>query len=171
MRELGWTTRSPDLNFLPHYLFGFDTIGWAMHSPSAVPRLSPPLIPVSELLEDLEQHNEKILARVKTSGDDELDKASWTKTSDEFKSGSLKGPFYSLDDLPFPRNIIRLLLRFAIWEQHGGAIAPTCRNIDNGFQGRQNMSVGMQFTTRPADIDAIISLIRAVSEMFPGICL
>ena len=42
MRELGWTTRSPDLNFIPHYLFGFDTVGWAMHSPSAVPRVSPP---------------------------------------------------------------------------------------------------------------------------------
>ena len=61
-----------------------------------------------------------------------------------------------------------MLLRFAIWEQHGGAKAQSCRNIDNGLQGKQNGVVGTQFTIRPADIDAIISLIRAVVEAFPG---
>ena len=47
--------------------------------------------------------------------------------------------------------LVRLLLRFPTWEQHGGAVAPTCRNIDNGLQGGQNDFIGMQFTTRPAD--------------------
>ena len=55
-----------------------------------------------------------ILKRVKSSGDSVLDRTSWAKTMEEFKSGSLRGPFYKLSDLPFPRRLVRLLLRFAI---------------------------------------------------------
>ena len=133
----------------------------------AVPRLVPPERPLSTLLSDIHDHNAYIVSRAKSSGDPDLDSASWGKTLDEFKSGSLKGPYYSLDDLPFPRALIRLLLRFAIWEMHGESTKHTCRNIDNGLQGGQNSFIGLQYTTRPADIDLIISLIRACMEWFP----
>jgi len=172
MREISWITGVPDLNFLPHYLFGFDSVGWAMHDPLAVPKFVPPLKPYSSLWEDLEYHNSYILSRCKSSGDPKLDAASWKKTLDEFDSGSLKGPHYSLEDvtrlLSVSSSAFRLLLRFPIWEQHGGAKEPTCRNIDNGLQGGQNDTVGLQYTTRPADIDTIISLVRAMQEAFPS---
>ena len=59
-----------------------------------------------------------------------------------------------------------MLRRFAIWEMHGGATEPTCRNIDDGLHGGQNDSVGMLFTNRPADLDAISGLVRAFCEIF-----
>ena len=175
MREISWISAFPDLNFLPHYLFGFDTVGWAMHSPTAVPRVKKPIRPISEIWDGLTEHNESIMRRVKSTGDDKLDHASWMKSEAEFLSGSLKGPFYSLVDiaeaLSIPVTWLRLLLRFPIWEQHGGAEDATCRNIDNGLQGGQNDFIGLQFTTRPADIDAIMALVRAVMEYFPGVNL
>ena len=167
IREISWITCVPDLNFLPHYLFGFDVHGWAMHDPLATPRMVTPVYPPDTILNDVGTHNSRILARCKSSGDPSLDAASWAKSSDEFKSGSLKGPYYSFAELPFPAEMFRLLLRFPIWEQHGGATEPTCRNIDNGLQGGQNNFLGMQYTTRPADIDSIIALVRSLMELFP----
>ena len=67
--------------------------------------------------------------------------------------------------------LIRLLPRFPIWEQHGGAAEPTCRNIDNGLAGEQNNFCGNLFTNRPADLDLYIGLLRAVLEQFPGLPL
>ena len=130
-----------------------------MHASLAVSRLA------SEILLNIDDHNEKILAKMA------LDQASWEKTCDECRMGSLKGPFHCLGDLPFPRSVLRLLLRFAICEQHGGAVAPTCRNIDTGLQGGQNVFVGLQFAVRPADIDIVIALIRTIFAAFPDMAI
>merc|ERR1712159_129474 len=112
-------------------------------------------------------HNNFILSRCTSTGDDELDRASWKKTLSEFEDGSLVGPYYSLDEVFQKWGQFRLLPRFPIWEQHGGATEPTCRNIDNGLLGGQNAFIGMQFTNRPADVDLFSGLIRAIMEAFP----
>lgn len=62
---------------------------------------------------------------------------------------------------------VRLLPRFPIWEQHGGADDASCRNTDNGFGGKQNNFCGNQFANCPADIDLYIGLMRHVLKLFP----
>ena len=39
--------------------------------------------------------------RAVPSGDIDLDKASWTKSLAEFECGSLLGPYYSTEEVPF----------------------------------------------------------------------
>ena len=168
MRELTWVSWFPDFNFLPHYVLGFFTVGWVDPARTFVPKMTSPTCSVESLLWSAEGHNNKVMSRVRSSGDTDLDKASWVKSRAEFDGGSLLGPFYSLDDLPVSRDTIRLLRRFPIWEMHGGSQEPTCRNIDDGLHGGQNASVGLQFANRPADLDAVIALIRAFSEAFPS---
>ncbi len=70
--------------------------------------------------EEVETHNAKILRTVKSTGDDKLDTASWSKTLKEFECGSLMGPFRSMEELPIWD--VRLLKRVPIWEAHGGGL-------------------------------------------------
>ena len=86
-----------------------------------------------------------------SSGDDALDTASWAKTLDEVNRGVVLEPVDSLDALPF--DMCRVLLRKGLWEQHGGAAEPSCRNIDDALSGGQNDAAGYQFTHRPCDLD------------------
>ena len=81
------------------------------------------------------------------------------------QNGTLIGPFdhpWQLPDLAY-----RLLPRFPIWEQHGGASKPSCRIIDDCLQGDQNDPVGLQYTNRLADQDAWAALNRGMQERFP----
>ena len=80
-----------------------------------------------------------------SSGDDLLDKASWTKSLNEFEAETLIGPI-DLADLP---NDVRLLPRRPIWERHGGEEDDSCRNIDDALAGEQNESVGLSSVHRP----------------------
>ena len=66
---------------------------------------------------------------------------------------------------------VRLLPRFPIWEQHGGAAEPICRNIDNGLSWEQNNFCGCLFTNRPADLDLFIGMLRYVLSLFPSATL
>ena len=171
LREMTWITAFPDLNFVPHYVFGFDTIGWAMPAPTFVQRTNLPEKHVGMMWDDIDSHNARIRSRVKSSGDEDLDLASWVKTKAEFEVGSLVGPFYSIEDLPLDNKMFRLLRRFPIWELHGGAKDKSCRNIDDALAGGQNSFIGLQYTNRPADLDAVIALIRVFVERFPGVAL
>jgi len=110
---------------------------------------------------------------MKSSGDCKLDHESWKKTTKEFEEGSLIGPFLSMEEVIKYLRVdqVRLLPRFPIWEQHGGAEDATCRNIDNGKAGQQNKFIGMTYTNKPADVDVFIGLLRAVMESFPNVKL
>ena len=57
------------------------------------------------------------------------------KSAAEFADGSLEGPYFSVDEVKHKYGRVRLLPRFPIWEQHGGAESASCRNIDNGLEG------------------------------------
>ena len=114
MRELTWALSFPDPLFLPHLVLGFNTVGWADNAPTFIPKLKSPKCSTEALVWDVRSHNRKIASRTVSSGDLQLDHASWEKTAAEFKAGSLIGPFYDLEDLPFAKDDYRLLRRFAI---------------------------------------------------------
>ena len=164
-RELSFIACFPDLMLWPDYLLGMPMAGWARRAPTMVPREKTPLCSVQDLLCNVDSHNWSIWERIGPTGDPALDAASWKKTKKEFQDGALIGPFdhpWQLPDLSY-----RLLPRFPIWEQHGGASEPSCRNIDDCLQGGQNDSVGLQYTNRPADQDAWAALNRGMQERFP----
>ena len=140
---------------------------WADPAPRFIPRMMAPLRPRDEFWSDVDVHNASILARVRSSGDLDLDAASWEKTSAEFADGALQGPYYSLEEVRQRYGNVRLLPRFPIWEMHGGTEKPTCRNIDNGLSVEQNLFCGNLWTNRPADLDLFIGLMRHVLAIFP----
>ena len=88
------------------------------------------------------------------------------------RNGSLVGPYWSMDDVKAVwGEYVRLLPRFPIWEQRGGSLDPSCRNIDNGPQGGENALAATRFTNRPADLDQFVGMIRHFMELFAGLTL
>ena len=63
MREVSWITGFSDLVFLPDYVLGMSTLGWGDAAPRFVPRTSEPLYNMSDFWTDVDQHNERIMAR------------------------------------------------------------------------------------------------------------
>ena len=121
---------------------------------------------MQQLICSANEHNQKMWESLGPSGDEKLDQLSWDKTKKEFAAGTLIGPFDCPEDLPV--GIFRMLKRFPIWEQHGGAEEPTCQNIDDCLAGGQNDSVGLQYTNRPANQDAWASLNRCSARSVPS---
>ena len=99
--------------------------------------------------------NARILNRIKSSGDDELDKMAFEKTMDETSAGVLLGPFSCLSQLASPDP--GLAPRCGIWEQHGVAEDPGVRNIDDLLYGEQNETAGCLMSHRPTDADALVA--------------
>ena len=143
---------------------GFTMAGWARHSPNLVQRLSSPPLPLELSLENVEDHNLKVLASVRSTGDGDADALAWTKCQKGFDTGGMLGPWKSLDEIPF--SVFRLLQRFVIHEQHGGQEA-TVRCIDNALLGGQNEFTATTATHRPCDLDTWIALCRVVASKFP----
>ena len=114
MRELTWCVHFTDFTFLPHLVLGLRIVGWADNAPRFTHKVKMPECDVPSLLHDVRKHNQRIVARATSSGDLTLDLASLEKTRAEFESGSLVGPYYSLRDMPFGEDSVRLLRRFPI---------------------------------------------------------
>ena len=94
---------------------------------------TPPKYPIDALKADCGSHNSKLISRCRPSGYDKLDNAAWEKTEDQLSSQMIFGPFFDLQDVPFP--FVRLFRRFNTWEQHGGAENPTVRLTDDALAG------------------------------------
>ena len=99
MCEVSWITGFSDLGFLPDYVLGMSTLGWSDVAPRFVPRTTEPLYNMSNFWMDVDQHNERIMSRVRSSGDPKLDEESWKKSKAEFECGSLVGPFFSVKEV------------------------------------------------------------------------
>ena len=164
MREITFVTRCPDSFGVLDLIWGLPMAGWARHSPNLVQRLSNPPLPLELSLENVEEHNLKVLASVRSTGDIDADALAWTKCQKEFDTGGLIGPWNSLAEIPF--NSFRLLQRFVIHEQHGGQEA-TVRCIDNALLGGQNDFTATTAAHRPCDLDTWIALCRVVASTFP----
>ena len=165
MREVSVVISWMDPKLIVDLFFGLPQLGWAMSAPTMQLREAPPEYPIEALKADCGSHNSKLISRCRPSGDDKLDNAAWEKTEEELSSEMILGPFFDLQDVPFP--FVRLLRRFGTWEQHGGAENPTVRLIDDALEGGQNGATGSQFTHRPTDWDSWATQCRMVQERFP----
>ena len=141
-------------------------IGWAPPAFGLMPRVKPPLSSYEDWKSGASDRNARILNRIKSSGDDELDKMAFEKTMDETSAGVLLGPFSCLSQLASPDP--GLAPRCGIWEQHGEAEDPGVRNIDDLLHGEQNETAGCLMSHRPTDADALVAQVRAVAKKFPG---
>ena len=79
MRELTYVVRCPDTFAVLDLVWGLPMAGWARHSPHLVQRLSNPPLPLELSLENVEDHNLKVLASVRPTGDDGADALALTK--------------------------------------------------------------------------------------------
>ena len=119
--------------------------------------------PLDVSLEGLAEHNLKVLASVRSSGDSDADLLAWAKCQKEFESGGILGPGNSLGEIPFKD--FRLLIRFVIHEQHGGQ-DPTVRCIDDCLMGMQNECAATTAAHRPCDLDTWVAFCRLVASKF-----
>ena len=165
MREVSVVISWVDPKLIVDLFFGMPQLGWATPAPTMQLREAPPEYPIEALKADCGNHNSKLISRCRPSGDDKLDKAAWEKTEEELSSEMILGPFFDLQDVPFPT--VHLLRRCGTWEQHGGAENPTVRLIDDALEGGQNGATGSQFTHRPTDLDSWSTQCRMVQERFP----
>ena len=165
MRVVSVVTSWMDPKLVVDLFFGLRQLGWAMPAPTMQLRGAPPEYPIEVLKADCGNHNSKLISRCRPSGDDKLDKAAWEKTEEELSSEMILGPFFDLQDVPFPN--VSLLRRFGTWEQHGGAENPTVRLFDDALEGGQNGATGSKITHRPTDLDSWATQCRMVQERFP----
>ena len=143
MRELAYVCGSRDITSPSLLLIGIAMIGWAPAAEGLMERTKPPEMTIDEFLAGRVARNAKLLAKVKASMDTELDSETFKKTMAEVDRGVLKGPFRARDELPFEE--IAVLPRHGIWEQHGDAVDPSCRCIDDMLQGDHNATGNVVF--------------------------
>ena len=118
MRDISVAIRWLDPCLCVDLLFGLPQLGWAAPAPTMPMRSAPPQKSIDELEEDLEEHNQRLLFRVRSSGDVILDQKAWEKTQEELDMDVIIGPFESMEEVPY--STFGLLWRFGTWEQHGG---------------------------------------------------
>ena len=82
----------------------------------------------------------------------------------EVERGVLVGPFAHVDDIPY--DDIAVVPRHGILEQHGQAVEPTCRDIDDMLVGEQNATVGTTSSHRPTDPDSLVAQVKAVRRRY-----
>ena len=111
---VGWT----GLPLWSDYVNGLPMTGWACPSIALPAKLTLPTATFQSISVVDPEHNAKIISSVKSTGDIDLDNASWDKSKKEFNVQTLRGPF-APEDLPAG---VRLLPRRPIWECHGGKV-------------------------------------------------
>ena len=162
-REVSYITNWPDPTLWSGYVQGLPMFGWAEPSLHLPPKLTVPQCGGELSLTPLSEHNAKILAASGSTGDVNLDVASWEKTKKELAAMTLVEEC-SAKDLP---EGVRLLPRRPIWECHGSQEVSSCRNIDDALVGEQNDTVGLYSVHRPWTVDNLAEAGRRVAERFP----
>ena len=101
LREISFVVGCPDFSAVLDLVWGLPMTGWARHCPNLVQRTSTLPEPLEFSLTDVEEHNRKVLASVRSSGCEAGDLLAWTKCEREFETGGLLGPWYSYEEIPF----------------------------------------------------------------------
>jgi len=164
MRELSYVAQTSDNEAAMWMALGIPMRGWAPPANGMATRIKPPTEVYSEWIHSRSERNAKVLLSVKPSGDYVLDDSSFSKTMEEVKAGVICGPFYDLCDLKF--GLPCLAPRHGIWEEHGEAVAPSVRNIDDLLFGEQNDVTGTMSSHKPTDVDALVAQVRAATVRF-----
>ena len=160
MRELAFVCGTRDITSPCALLVGLPMLGWAPGADGLMERVRCPQMPMHEFMKGRDERNRRIIAKTGPSGDAALDAEAFKKTLTEVERGVLAGPYASTDDLPF--SDFAVVPRHGIWEQHGSATQPTCRDIDDMLVGEQNATVGTTSSHRPTDPDSLVAQVRAV---------
>ena len=84
--------RCPDLAAVLDLVRGLPMAGWARHCSNLVQKLSSWPTPSYAVLDDVDEHNERVLASVRSMGDREADELAWSKSQKESDTGGLLGP-------------------------------------------------------------------------------
>ena len=83
MVECSFLTGRNDCHLFVDYVFGLPMYGWARHSSTLMQRFSrPPMPRWSD--DEIETANAKVLTRVRSTGDPDLDRMAWDKLETEF---------------------------------------------------------------------------------------
>ena len=168
MVEVNFILGYKDHDFFVDLTFGLPMLGWARHSPVLIQRLSASPLSLDSFDLDLDSHNRAILESIGPSKSAELDDMAWVKCLEDFANGGLVGPFDSLEAVVRALGglIPRLIRRFAILEQHGGATLPSARVIDDCLSGGQNSFTATSACHKPCDLDLWCMLLRIAAEFF-----
>ena len=164
MREISAIIGTVDANLFVDFVLGIPMLGWALHAPTQMRRDREPEETVEDLLARSQAKNLKLISRTRASGDERLDREAWRKTMEEMEMGLMSPPVFSLADLGLSQCC--LVRRHGLWEQHGAAVAPTVRVLDDFLEGGQNGTVGYQYTHRPANLDTVTATLRTVGERY-----
>ena len=164
MREISAIIGTVDSNLFVDFVFGLPMLGWALHAPTQMRRDRVPEETVQDLLSRSQAQSQRLISRTRASGDEQLDSEAWRKTMEEVEMGLLSPPVSSLADLGMEQCC--LVRRHGLWEQHGSAVAPTVRVLDDFLEGGQNGTVGYQYTHRPATLDTVTATLRSVGELY-----
>lgn len=122
-------------------------------------------IGIKEFVADRVKQNAYLLSRMGPPKDSKLAQESWKKTEDELRRNIADGPFMSLEEIPLDCPCI--VIRKGIWEQHGTATEPSCRNIDDFLISGQNETAGYCSVHIPASVDSLVAQTRSVQDRFP----
>ena len=101
MREICFVVQCPHFAAVLDLVWGLPIAGWARHSLNLVQKVSSAPRPLDVSLEGAAEHNLKVLASVRSSGDSDADLLAWAKCQKEFESGGLLGPWDSLGCIPY----------------------------------------------------------------------
>jgi len=164
---VSFVTAFGDVCLWPAYVLGLRMSGWAEPSSVLPVKVTVPSCDENTYITPTGENNRRVIESMGSSGDVNLDRASWEKSLKEFEVKTLLGPF-SLSEIP---DNVRLLPRRPIWETHGGKIEPSVRNIDDGLFGEQNDTVGLTSVHRPCSVDKLVSRGRQVSLRYPALQL
>lgn len=166
MREVGDICGCLDDEAIIYLAIGLPLLGWAPPARGLMSRVRGPECCISDFLEKKSERNAKLIKRLGSSGDNEVDVAAFQKTMEEVKAGVLDGPYASLEATKLTHPCV--VPRHGIVEMHGDAVEESIRNIDDLLAGEQNMTVGTLSAHRPTDADGLVAQTRASCERFPS---
>ena len=162
MREFVHLCSPEDYAVVSILVMGLPMLGWSCPAFGLMDRVNHPIQSIEDFTSTRILRNSKIIERLGASKDAILDKLAYDKTLAEVEAGVTFGPYTSVDSIPV--NEPCLAARQGIWEEHGDAIAPTVRIIDDLLYGEQNSTTGTCQAHRPTDVDGLVSQTRAVAD-------
>ena len=134
---------------------GFKLTGWMKPSGVFLPRLKPPLMLVSDLVQGANFFVEHVLHRIKPSGNGKLDEELWEATLAEVREGFLEGP-YSVARLPAG---CVLSPRFGVTQN--GKVSP----VDDFSASSVNHTIGLEEKLQVEAIDEVLSILKCSMQL------
>ena len=162
MREVVHVCSPDDYAAVSMLVMGLPMLGWSCPAFELMDRVSHPSQTIDDFASSRILRNSKIIGKLGPASDQILDKLAYDKTLAEVEAGVTFGPYFSLDSVPVMEPC--LAPRHGIWEEHGDAVAPTVRIIDDLLYGEQNSTTGTCQAHRPTDVDGLVSQTRAVAD-------